>query len=67
MRIEGDVVVVDKDIVADLYEKDKLFAKIRSYICQQDQEVDWDEQKAKHDKLLNEIQQNKTKLAMPDH
>ncbi|XP_058801119.1 pyridoxine/pyridoxamine 5'-phosphate oxidase-like isoform X2 [Phymastichus coffea] len=67
VRIEGDVVVADKESIAKLYEKDKLFAKIRSYICPQDQEVDWGELKAKHDKLLNEVRLNKKSLPMPDH
>ena len=67
VRIEGDVVVMDKDSYTDLYEKDKLFCKIRAYICHQDTEVDWDELKAKHDHLLKEVKQNKISLPMPDH
>ncbi|XP_003428149.1 pyridoxine/pyridoxamine 5'-phosphate oxidase isoform X1 [Nasonia vitripennis] len=67
VRIEGDVVVLGKDSYADLYEKDKLFCKIRAYICHQDQEVDWNDLKARHDQLLNDVRLNKKSLPMPDH
>ncbi|CAB0032386.1 unnamed protein product [Trichogramma brassicae] len=67
VRIEGEVVVMDKDAYADLYDKDKLFCKIRAYICHQDKEVDWNELKAKHDQLLEDVRQNKVNLPMPDH
>jgi hypothetical protein len=61
------MVVLEKESYADLYEKDKLFCKIRAYICQQDQEVNWNDLKARHDQLLNEVQRNKKSLPMPDH
>ncbi|XP_014216054.1 uncharacterized protein LOC106644873 [Copidosoma floridanum] len=67
VRIEGDMIVVDKEEIADLYESDKLFCKIRAYICHQDQEVDWDDLKARHDRLLGEVRQNKKDLPMPDY
>lgn len=67
VRIEGKMIVLNKDSYADLYEKDKLFCKIRAYICQQDKEVEWNELKAQHDQLLNEFRQRKTTLPMPDH
>ena len=61
------MVVLPKDSYADLYEKDRLFCKIRAYICQQDKEVDWDELKAQHDELLADVRNNKKILPMPDH
>ncbi|XP_011505067.1 PREDICTED: pyridoxine-5'-phosphate oxidase [Ceratosolen solmsi marchali] len=67
VRIEGEMVVLEKESYEDLYEKDKLFCKIRSYICQQDQEVNWNDLKARHDQLLNEVRINKKSLPMPDH
>ncbi|KAJ8684154.1 hypothetical protein QAD02_019946 [Eretmocerus hayati] len=67
VRVEGKVVVLEQDNIEEIYEKDKLFCKIRAYICHQDQEVDWNELKAAHDELLHEVLQNNKKLEMPDH
>ena len=67
VRIEGDVVVLSRDDYTDIFENEKLFCKIRAYICHQDQEVDWNELKARHDQLLNDVRQNKKSLPIPDH
>ena len=58
---------IDRKIYEDLYEKDFLYSKIRAYICEQDKEVIWNELKANHDKLLNEVKTQNKNLPMPEH
>ncbi|RZC40810.1 pyridoxamine 5'-phosphate oxidase, partial [Asbolus verrucosus] len=48
------------------YEKEKLSAKIRSWICQNSGPVDWNQLKFEHDHLLKEVIEDKKALEMPD-
>ncbi|XP_033219906.1 pyridoxine/pyridoxamine 5'-phosphate oxidase-like isoform X2 [Belonocnema kinseyi] len=67
VRIEGKVEMLPKKDYEHLYEREKIFCKIRSFICNQGREVNWDELKQKHDQILKEVQNGKKSLPMPSH
>lgn len=67
VRIEGDVVELGEDRYLDLYEREPLFCKVRSHLCHQGVEVDWDELKSKHDDILKKVAEGTTTLPCPEH
>lgn len=48
------------------FEKEKLPAKIRSWICQKTGPVDWNDLKAEHDRFLKDVIDNKRDIEMPE-
>ncbi|KAF2879129.1 hypothetical protein ILUMI_27036 [Ignelater luminosus] len=67
VRMEGKIQKISQDRCLKLFNQEKLYCKIRSHLCHQDQQVDWEVLKSKHDKLLDDVLNNKRKLTMPDH
>lgn len=67
VRIDGDVVELDKNSYRYLYNNEPLFCKLRAHICNQGQIVDWSVLKKTHDRLLKEVTYNERVLEMPDH
>lgn len=50
-----------------LYDREPLFCKIRSHLCHQGSEVNWEELKQRHDEILDSVRRNENNLPMPDH
>lgn len=67
MRIEGDVVEVAREQIGDLYEREPLFCKVRTHLCHQGVQVDWNEHKKKHDDILKKVAEGGERLPCPDH
>lgn len=50
------------------YNNEPIFCKIRSHICHQGEIINnWDDLKAQHDKLLQEVENGTNSLEMPDY
>lgn len=58
---------VEKENFKHLYDREPLFCKIRSYICKQGHNVDWDELKQRHDEIFDSVCKGENDLPMPDH
>lgn len=67
VRIEGPIEKLKKDDYSELYEREPLFCKVRSHLCQQGVEIEWEELKERHDSMLRDATEGKIKLPMPDH
>lgn len=67
VRMEGTAVQLPREECLAYYNKEPLFGKIRSHICQQDQRINWNDLKKKHDELLKEVKTTNKELPMPDH
>ncbi|KAK2575540.1 hypothetical protein KPH14_011260 [Odynerus spinipes] len=67
VRTEGTIVKLEPTKFKHLYDREPLFCKIRSHLCHQDSEVEWDDLKRRHDELLEEYRRGKNTLEMPDH
>ncbi|XP_046399962.1 pyridoxine/pyridoxamine 5'-phosphate oxidase-like [Ischnura elegans] len=67
VRVEGRMEELSNLAYAHLYEREPLYCKIRSHICNQGQRVEWDELKASHDDLLNDVKAGLRSLPMPEH
>ncbi|KAK3919529.1 Pyridoxine/pyridoxamine 5'-phosphate oxidase [Frankliniella fusca] len=67
VRIEGDVVELTEDQYLDLYEREPLFCKVRSHLCHQGVEVDWDDLKKKHDEIVRKVAEGTQTLPCPEH
>ncbi|XP_018562283.1 uncharacterized protein LOC108904283 [Anoplophora glabripennis] len=67
VRIEGISVEMSFQECLEYYNKEPLYCKIRSHICQQGQKVDWDTLKKKHDEILEEIKTTNKQLPMPEY
>ncbi|KAJ8918594.1 hypothetical protein NQ315_013099 [Exocentrus adspersus] len=65
VRLEGSATAMSHEESLKYYEEEPLYCKIRSYICQQDKVVNWDNLKVEHDKLLKEVKENDKELPMP--
>lgn len=67
IRIEGIMKKLEKENFKHLYDREPLFCKIRSHICKQGHNVDWDELKQRHDKIFDSVRKGENDLPMPDH
>ncbi|XP_066594441.1 pyridoxine/pyridoxamine 5'-phosphate oxidase [Prorops nasuta] len=67
VRIEGEMVRLEKNEYQPLYDREPLYCKIRSKICYQGQQVEWNDLKARHDETLEKVYKKEINLAMPDH
>ncbi|KAI4481455.1 hypothetical protein M0804_009575 [Polistes exclamans] len=67
VRVEGPMKKLKQSEFKHLYDREPLFCKIRSHLCHQDKEVDWDELKRRHDQILEEYRRGENELPMPDH
>lgn len=67
VRIEGDVVELSPDQYGDIYEREPLYCKIRTHLCHQGTEVDWDEHKKRHDEMYKKVSEGVLALPCPDH
>ncbi|RZF33827.1 hypothetical protein LSTR_LSTR008950 [Laodelphax striatellus] len=67
VRVEGDVVQLPTDNMAEIFEIEPLFCKIRAHICHQGKTVDWNQMKDHHDKLHEQVENNNLQLEKPDH
>ncbi|XP_043269690.1 pyridoxine/pyridoxamine 5'-phosphate oxidase-like [Venturia canescens] len=67
VRIEGNVEKLSPPEFRYLYDREPVYCKIRSYLCCQGEKVDWNNQKNIHDKLVQDVQDGKQDLSMPEH
>ncbi|XP_078052765.1 pyridoxine/pyridoxamine 5'-phosphate oxidase isoform X2 [Augochlora pura] len=67
VRVEGIMKKLEKEAYQLLYDREPLYCKIRSHLCHQGQEISWDEQKQRHDEILESVRKGETDLPMPDH
>ncbi|GJQ71590.1 hypothetical protein Trydic_g11293 [Trypoxylus dichotomus] len=70
VRIEGSLKEIDEEDAKALYNAYPVYFKIRSHICQQNQPVEWQALKDKHDEFLSKIVNQETvieELKMPDY
>ncbi|XP_060824201.1 pyridoxine/pyridoxamine 5'-phosphate oxidase [Bombus pascuorum] len=67
VRIEGTMKRLERKSFEHLYEKEPLFCRIRSHICNQGCQVNWEELKQKHDEVLDSHRRGENNLPMPDH
>lgn len=49
------------------YERKDIYCKIRSYVCNQDERIDWPNLKSKHDDIVKEVHSGNKELPMPSH
>ncbi|XP_053995942.1 pyridoxine/pyridoxamine 5'-phosphate oxidase [Hylaeus anthracinus] len=67
VRVEGTMKRLEQGDFQHLYNREPLFCKIRSHLCHQGREVNWEEHKQRHDEILDSVRRNETTLPMPDH
>ncbi|CAK9827156.1 Pyridoxine/pyridoxamine 5'-phosphate oxidase [Anthophora retusa] len=67
VRVEGLMKRLERERFQHLYDREPLYCKIRSHLCDQGREVDWNEMKQRHDEILNSVRRNEIDLPMPDH
>ncbi|XP_065224130.1 pyridoxine/pyridoxamine 5'-phosphate oxidase-like [Planococcus citri] len=67
VRMKGSVEKLAEQDNNEIFEKEPLFAKIRSLICHQGSEVSWEELKKTHDQVLLKYHSNNDTLLRPDH
>ncbi|XP_063221551.1 pyridoxine/pyridoxamine 5'-phosphate oxidase-like [Bacillus rossius redtenbacheri] len=67
VKVMGAVRQLEPHQYSDLYDREPLFCKLRSHICHQGQPVDWQDHKASHDALRDQVRRGVKKLPMPDH
>ncbi|XP_017891835.2 uncharacterized protein LOC108632050 isoform X2 [Ceratina calcarata] len=67
VRVEGIMKKLEKEQYQHLYDREPLFCKIRSHLCNQGREVDWEKHKQRHDDILDSVRRNENDLPMPDH
>jgi len=65
--MEGPVTELKPEDYQDIYDREPLFCKVRSHVCNQGQPVSWEEQKEKHDQIFQENKDGKNSLPMPEH
>lgn len=53
--------------MSEIFEIEPLFCKIRAHICHQGKQVDWNEMKKNHDKLLQKYEETQQDLPKPNH
>lgn len=66
MRIKGFVDQLPVDQYVDIYNKEPLNFKIRSFLGPQGKEVVWEEQQKEYQKILDEVSSGQS-LPMPNH
>uniref|UniRef100_A0A0A9YZM9 pyridoxal 5'-phosphate synthase n=1 Tax=Lygus hesperus TaxID=30085 RepID=A0A0A9YZM9_LYGHE len=67
VRVEGTLEELPYDDWKELYEREPLFAKIRSHVCHQGTTVDWEKLKKHHDQVLHDYKEGVNRLNKPDH
>lgn len=68
IRVEGNVVELDRNVCEEYFKNQPISGQIRDTICDQGQEVDWNELKRKHDQLLQKLERGEiTQLEMPEN
>ncbi|XP_033358291.1 pyridoxine/pyridoxamine 5'-phosphate oxidase isoform X1 [Bombus vosnesenskii] len=67
VRVEGTMKRLEKESFKHLYDREPLFCKIRSHICNQGRDVNWEELKQRHDEILDSVRRGENDLPMPDH
>ncbi|XP_015432376.1 PREDICTED: pyridoxine/pyridoxamine 5'-phosphate oxidase isoform X2 [Dufourea novaeangliae] len=67
VRVEGIMKRLEKQDFQHLYNKEPLYCKIRSHLCDQGREVTWEELKQRHDEILDSVRKDQNNLPMPDH
>ncbi|XP_043511425.1 pyridoxine/pyridoxamine 5'-phosphate oxidase-like [Frieseomelitta varia] len=67
VKIEGIMKKLEKESYKHLYDREPLFCKIRSHVCNQGRDVNWEELKQRHDEVLDSIRKGENDLPMPDH
>lgn len=67
MRVEGTMKRLMKEEYQHLYDREPLYCKVRSHLCHQGREVNWEELKQRHDEILDSVRKNDNDLPMPDH
>ena len=67
VRVEGTMKRLMKEEYQHLYDREPLYCKVRSHLCHQGREVNWEELKQRHDEILDSVRKNDNDLPMPDH
>ncbi|XP_043256337.1 pyridoxine/pyridoxamine 5'-phosphate oxidase [Colletes gigas] len=67
VRVEGTMKRLKKEEFQHLYDREPLYCKIRSHLCNQGQEVNWEELKQRHDEIVDSVRRNENNLPIPDH
>ncbi|XP_003400180.2 pyridoxine/pyridoxamine 5'-phosphate oxidase isoform X2 [Bombus terrestris] len=67
VRVEGTMKRLERESFKHLYDREPLFCKIRSHVCNQGRDVDWEELKQRHDEILDSVRRGENDLPMPDH
>ncbi|CAH1967727.1 unnamed protein product [Acanthoscelides obtectus] len=67
VRVEGVAEKLNKEKCKDYYEREPVYAKIRSIICDQGEKIEWDDLKKKHDEILRKYKEGAVGLEMPEH
>ncbi|XP_015605086.1 uncharacterized protein LOC107272434 [Cephus cinctus] len=67
VRLEGTIKKLSKEESQKFYDREPLFCKIRSHLCQQGHEVDWKKLKERHDQIVKEVMSGENSLPMPEH
>lgn len=67
IRIEGTVVELNRSICEKYFRNQPISSQIRDVICNQNQEIDWNDLKKKHDELLQKIEREEIQLEMPEN
>lgn len=67
VRVEGVMKKLEREEFRHLYDREPLFCKIRSQLCEQGREVNWDELKQRHDEILDSVRRKANDLPMPEH
>ncbi|CAD1476136.1 unnamed protein product [Heterotrigona itama] len=67
VKIEGIMKKLEKESYKHLYDREPLYCKIRSHVCDQGRDVNWEELKQRHDEVLDSTRKGENDLLMPDH
>ncbi|XP_071867645.1 pyridoxine/pyridoxamine 5'-phosphate oxidase [Bombus fervidus] len=67
VRIGGIMKRLEKERFKPLYDREPVFCKVRSHICHQGHQVNWEEHKQQHDEVLDSFHRGENDLPMPDH
>ncbi|XP_076757582.1 pyridoxine/pyridoxamine 5'-phosphate oxidase [Xylocopa sonorina] len=67
VRVEGAMKKLEREQFRHLYDREPLFCKIRSHLCEQGREANWNELKRRHDEILDSVRRKANDLPMPEH
>lgn len=67
VRIEGSLEEINTTMCQNIYEKQPIFAKIRSAISHQDEVIEWNQLKNLHDLVVKEAKENNRIFPMQDY